>query len=80
MKSKDIGILAVVAIVSGAFALLISGWLIPDGDKKQTVEVIQPISSSFERPPKEYFNQDSVNPTKEIQIGQDPGSNPFNSN
>ncbi len=78
MKSKDIGLLAVIGIVSAVVAVIVSGWLIPSGDKSQAVEVVKPISSDFSELPKEYFNTESINPTKEIQIGQDPNSNPFN--
>jgi hypothetical protein len=80
MKSKDIGLLAVIAIISGAIAVFVSGWIVPKESKTQSVEVIEPISANFDRPPEAYFNPDSVNPTREIQIGQDPDSNPFNEN
>ena len=77
MKSKDIGLLAVIAIVSSAAAIFASSLIIPSNDKTQTVEVVAPISSNFNELPNEYFNQDSVNPTKEIETRVDPGSNPF---
>lgn len=77
MKSKDIGLLAVIAIVSGAVAIFVSGLIIPSNDKTQKVEVVAPISSEFNQLPKEYFNQDSINPTKEIETRVDPGSKPF---
>ncbi len=47
MKSKDIGLLAVIAIVSSAAAIFASSLIIPSNDKTQTVEVVAPISSNF---------------------------------
>jgi hypothetical protein len=79
MKSKDIGTLVVVGIVSAGFALFLSSWLLSStGAKNQEAEIVEEITSTFERPPKQYFNSDSINPTQEIQIRQDENSNPFN--
>lgn len=80
MKSKDIGLIAIIAIFSAVISIIASNFLIPSSDKSQTVEVVGPISSEFQRPPKEYFNQDSINPTQEIKIGEDENSNPFENN
>ena len=80
MKSKDISLLVVVAIISGVIAVVVSGFIVSADDKKQSVEVVQPISSEFRRPSARYFNADSVNPTQEIRIQEDEGSNPFSQN
>lgn len=80
MKTKDIGLIAVIAIISGALSIVASNFLIPSADKEQKVETVGAINSEFQRPPKEYFNQDSVNPTREITIGEDPNSKPFQEN
>ena len=78
MKSKDIGLILVIAIISGAISFMLSGFLISSDDKKQSVETIDPISPDFSRPPDAYFNDNSINPTQEIRIQQDPDSKPFN--
>lgn len=80
MKSKDIGLIAIIAVFSAIISIIASNYLIPSGDKQQSVEVIGPISSDFQRPPDEYYNQDSINPTQEIKIGEDENSKPFDSN
>jgi hypothetical protein len=80
MKSRDIGVLVFVAVVSGILSILLSGLLIPSSERKQTVEVVEPITAEFSRPPKQYFNENSINPTQEIRIGQDEGSTPFSGN
>lgn len=78
MKTKDIGTLVVVGVVSAGFALFLSGWLLSStGAKNQEAEKVEAISSTFERPPSQYFNSDSINPTQEIQIRQDENSKPF---
>lgn len=78
MKQKDFAMVAVVAIVSGVLSIILSGmFLTPSDDRKQSVEVIQPLSADFERPSKDYFNKDSINPTKTIEIGDDSNEKPF---
>ena len=77
MKTKDIGLLAVIAIISAVASVILSGLLISSTDKKQTVRTVEPISAELQRPPDEYFNESSINPTQEIQIGQDNNSQPF---
>jgi len=78
MKSKDIFTFILVAVVSGVLSIVISNMLITGNtDKEQTVEVIEPIVSDFQRPPVEYYNSDSVNPTQTIEIGSETQSQPF---
>ncbi len=78
MKKKDIGVIAAVAVFSGVISILLSGVLFatPE-DRRQKVEVVEPISTTFNRPDSRYFNSQSVNPSQNIQIGTDPNSNPF---
>jgi len=80
MKSKDIGVLVFVAVVSGILSILLSNLIIPSSEKTQTVEVVEVLSAQFNRPPRQYFNENSINPTQEIRIGQDEGSTPFSGN
>lgn len=80
MKKKDIGILVIIAVVSAVLSIALSNYLIPSADRTQEVETVEPISAEFQRPPAEYFNQDSINPTQEISIGQDENSKPFQGN
>lgn len=78
MKQKDLALIGIVAVVSGVLSIILSGiFLSSPEDRKQSVEVVQPITSNFERPSKDYFNDKSVNPTQTIQIGQDSNSKPF---
>ncbi len=78
MKSKDILTFVVVGAVSMIISVLISNnFLATPEDREQRVEVVEPISSDFERPPEAYFNSDALNPTKTIEIKADPDSKPF---
>jgi hypothetical protein len=80
MKKKDIFTIVIVGIFSAVFSIVISNLLINNEDNRsETVEVIPVISSSFERPPEEYFNSESINPTQTIQIGEENASQPFGS-
>lgn len=84
MKQKDIGTILVVAFISVVFSLILSGRLLDSpADRKTEVEVVQPISAEFPMPStdtrfKKYFNDQSINPTKLIQIGDGSNNNPFN--
>lgn len=78
MKTKDLGVLAVVAIVSIVLSIILSGiFFSTPEDRAQTVEIVDPISTTFDRPDSTYFGSNAINPAKSIDIGVDPNSNPF---
>lgn len=79
MKQKDIALILVVVFASGVIALLLSNVLISSPkNRKEQVEIVDPITSEFETPDKRYFNDQSVDPTKLIQIGDTTNIKPFN--
>jgi hypothetical protein len=81
MKQKDIALIAVIVIVSGLISLFVSKALFVSAkDRKQSVEVVQPISADFQEPDKRYFNKDAFDPTKPITIQQNQNSDPFSGN
>jgi len=78
MKGKDLQIIVMVAVVSLILSAILSGVLFSTNeDRSQNVETVEVITTGFDRPDNDYFNANSFNPAKEIQIGQDPNSNPF---
>lgn len=78
MKQKDIGLIAVVVIISGILSIIISGKIISTpSNRQQQVEVVQSISSNFNKPSSSYFNASSYDPTQIITIGPNSNSNPF---
>jgi hypothetical protein len=80
MKSKDIITIVIVAVVSGVISIVLSNIFISsDKNRSEKVEVVTPISADLERPPKDYYNNNSINPTQTIQIGNDSTSQPFGS-
>lgn len=79
MKQKDIALILVMVFVSAVAALVISQWVFAaPKNSKQSAEVVDVITPDFSQPPSKYFNVDSVNPTQEIQIGENNNLNPFN--
>lgn len=78
MKSKDITLIIVVAFAAGIIALLVSNFFLTAPDDLVTqVEDVQPITAEFPFPDDKYFNAQSENPTRLIQIGENQTTNPF---
>ncbi len=78
MKLKDFQVVFLVAVVSLVASVLLSGVLFStDEDRSQKVETAEPITTDFDAPDDAYFNSASFNPAKEVPVGQDPNSNPF---
>jgi hypothetical protein len=81
MKQKDLALFAVVGIVSAVFSVILSGILItPPKNKNQKAEVVSLITDDFPTPAPndKFFNKNSINPTKQIQIGDNTNTKPFN--
>lgn len=78
MKQKDIILIIVVVFISGVVSFFVSNMLFasPD-DRKTEVEVVTPITADFTEPDQRYFNAQSINPTKLIQIGDQANQQPF---
>jgi hypothetical protein len=78
MKQKDIIIIIAIVVIAGALSFVLSSVLFSTKQNKQQVEVVEPISAEFNLPDKKYFNENSVNPTQLIKIGDTPNPTPFN--
>jgi len=79
MKQKDIALIAVVAIVSAVLSIFISNALFGGPKNRQEkVEIVDAISTDFQKPSNKYFNSNAINPTRLIKIGDDPNPKPFN--
>jgi flagellar basal body-associated protein FliL len=78
MKQKDIALIILIVAIAGIMSLVLSKSLIVKADNRnQQVEKVEPISTTFELPPTAYFNNDSINPTQNIQIGGNDNQAPF---
>lgn len=78
MKQKDIALIIVLIAVSGVISFVLSGMIFgKPADRQQKAEVVDVISSDFSLPPTKYFNNNSVNPTQLVEIGNGNNPNPF---
>lgn len=78
MKQKDIVLIIVVVFIAGILSYFISSSFISTPKNRQSkVEVVEPISSTFQKPDPRYFNANSINPTQNIQIGNQNNTQPF---
>jgi hypothetical protein len=82
MKQKDILLIVVVVIVSAVVSIFVTNAFIsPPKNRQAKVEVVDPIVAEFDASPdSKYFNAQSVNPTKLIQIQSNQNTNPFSGN
>jgi len=80
MKQQDIAMLVLIVSVSLVVSYFV-GNSIFGGEKNRTAEVeeVQPISSEFPQPDETIFNEDSINLTETINIGESSSTSPFTS-
>ena len=78
MKKKDLTALFIVAVVSVLISIVLSGvFFSTSQDRAQKVEVVSPISTTFDEPDNKYFNSSTVNPAQNINVGAGQSSDPF---
>lgn len=78
MKQKDLALVAVVAVISIVVASIVSNVVIGSDGGRQQAEVVDVISATFDQPNKDYFNNESIDPTQIIRIGDNSNQAPFN--
>lgn len=78
MKKSDIAILVLIIGVSLLIAFLVGNALL-GGHVAQPVKVetADPISADVVQPDKTVFNENALNPSVQIQIGQSSNQQPF---
>lgn len=78
MKSKDFGIIAVVVLASTIISYFMGQLIFRPNERKAQVEAVELLSTEFNTQlDKKYFNPESINPTKLIEIGANSNVNPF---
>lgn len=78
MIKKIAPTLILITIVGYFLIGYLWGTIVPQTeDNKAEVQVIEPISSSFSQPDPKIFNDQSVNPTKEVRIEQSDNPDSF---
>lgn len=78
MKQKDVALIIVVSFISVVLSLVVSNYIFGSNEKKLTAEVVTPITAEFNEPNKKYFNEQSIDPTQIIRIGDNTNQQPFN--
>ena len=78
IKQNDIALIILIISFTLVVSWFAAGSVINSPDNRsQTVEVVRPISSDFALPPTSVFNDDAINPTELIQIGEGDNEKPF---
>lgn len=79
MKQKDIALIAIAVLFGAIFSIVLSNLVFASPkNRQQKVEVVQPISDDFPTPDTHYFNEQSIDPTQLITIGNNTNPTPFN--
>lgn len=78
IKQTDIAMIIIVTAVSLVAAYFIGGAIINTPESRGTqVEVAIPINPEFPEPDPRVFNDNSINPTERIEIGDSNTDKPF---
>lgn len=78
MKQKDVILIVFVIGLSAILSFFLSGFIVGDpASDPLSVERVEPITSEFNAPSDEFFNEDAVNPTQLIRIGDGGNVAPF---
>jgi hypothetical protein len=78
MKQKDIALIIMICFVAGIFSFIVSSLVFGGStNKNQQAEVVDKVTTEFPQPSARYFNQEALNPTQTITIGDQNNQNPF---
>jgi hypothetical protein len=78
VKQKDIALIIVIAAISAVVSFVVSNKLfVTPNNRQQQVEVVDAINPSFQTPDKKYFNNNSIDPTQNSQLGTSNNQDPF---
>ena len=79
MKQKDIALIILIAGISGGISFAVSHFIFAaPQNRQQSVAVVDVITTSFTTPDTKFFNSQSVDPAKLIEVGSVNNPNPFN--
>ena len=78
MKQKDIALIIIVGAIAALASFFVSRLIfVTPANRHQQVEVVQPISTTFNLPSSKYFNTKAIDPTQTIKIGSSNNPAPF---
>ncbi len=79
MKQKDLVMIILIAFVSAILSYATSHILFATAkNRSQSVSVVDPITTDFATPNTKFFNNQSIDPAKLIEVGSNNNTNPFN--
>lgn len=78
IQRKDMMAIVVVAIFAGVFSLVISKIFFTSSNQRNlTAETVQSITTDFQKPDPAVFNDQAIDPTRLIHIGESNNQQPF---
>lgn len=78
MKQKDVSLIIVVIFISAVISFFVSTRIfVTPANRQQQVPVVDSIDSTFTKPSSKYFNDQSIDPTQQVQISNNANQNPF---
>ncbi len=78
IQKKDMLTIIVVAIFAAVFSIIVSNiFFTSSKQRKLKAETVEPISTDFTQPDPAVFNDQAIDPTKLIQIGDSNNPEPF---
>ena len=75
--SKEIAMVILIAGITGIITFAATNYFFGGSKPKTTVEVADPVVSDFDYIGKSYFTTNSINPTKDIIIGNNNNAEPL---
>lgn len=81
MKKSDIAVLILLVSVSLVIGYFVGSWVFSANEIKEVpVQTAEPIVAEITPPDAKVFNDEGINPTVQVTIGQSANTKPFNSN
>lgn len=78
MKKQDIALIILIVAISALTAYLIGRAVVGDPQQQSVqVKTVDAISTNVEEPDPRVFNENAINPTVEINIGDSSNRQPF---
>jgi len=77
MKQQDIAALIGIVVFTGALTYFVTTTYITPKNERLKAEIVSEIKSEFPLPSKTQFNDQSINPTRRIEIAPNNNDQPF---
>lgn len=79
MKQKDVALIIIIAAISAGLSFGVSQLVFSSAQPgQQKAAVVDAITTDFATPDSKFFNSQSIDPAKLIQVSPSNNQNPFN--